>query len=238
MHDFVSGLSDPVRAEFESLCTETLYPRGAVIYANGDAPRAMYRLVEGAIKLCNFTIDGNEVLAGEFRPGDCFGEMSLVDGLPRNSNTIAVAECRVAVLSFQDFNLLRKKHREFGDQLMFMLCLRLRYMHAYAEEALGFPLRVRLARILHRLAYTHGTPVPAADTLSVEISHEDLGKMTGSTRQSVSRELKSLEQEGVIELSYGRVVIADMQNLAERYEAATGVEQLAPAYGSAKFSES
>ena len=103
MHDFISDLPDAVREEMESLSTIRRVKKGEAVYAKGDESIELYQLLQGAIKLCNYSLDGKEILMGEFRPGDCFGEMGLIDGLPRTSFAVAVRDSRVRVLSKPNF---------------------------------------------------------------------------------------------------------------------------------------
>jgi CRP-like cAMP-binding protein len=110
-----------------------------------------------------------------------------------------------------------------------MLCRRVRFLYSLNEDAAGLKLHVRLARVIHRLAYSHGH-TPAQGRPYIEISHEELSKMLGASRQSVSKELKSLEREGDIELRYNKIHICDLERLADKYEKAVGMEQITASY--------
>ena len=84
LHDFISELPDHIKEDISRLSTERTLSRGDAAYRKGDPPGEVFRLLEGAVKLCNYSLDGREMIAGEFRPGDCFGEMGVIDGLPLN----------------------------------------------------------------------------------------------------------------------------------------------------------
>ena len=229
MHDFVSGLPDAVREELASLSTVRWVSKGEAVYAKGDESTGLYRLLDGAIKLCNYSLDGKEILMGEFRPGDCFGEMGLIDGLPRTSFAVAVRDSRVSVLSKPNFFKLYKKHPQISWQLNLVQCRRIRFLFSLTEDAAGLNIHLRLARAIHRLAYSHGYR-DEDDGVYIDVSHEELSKMLGVSRQSVSKELKLLEHEGDIDLRYGKIFIRDLLALGDRYEKAVGMEQVAPLY--------
>ena len=229
MHDFISELSDPVRAELESLSAVRRVTKGEAVYARGDESRELYRLLEGAVKLCNYSLDGKEILMGEFRPGDCFGEMGLIDGLPRTSFAVAVKDSRLSVLSKPNFFTLYRAHPEISWQLNLVQCRRIRFLYGLTEDAAGLNIHFRLARAIHRLAYSHGYR-GGDERVYIDVSHEELSKMLGASRQSVSKELKLLEREGAIELRYGKIYICDIAALGEKYETAVGMEQVAPLY--------
>ena len=229
MHDFFSGLPEPAREEWERLSSLRKLGRGEAVYRQGDQPVELYRLIEGAVKLCNYSLDGGEIVAGELRPGDCFGEMGIIDGLPRVSNAIASRDSRVSVLAHKDFRILREKYRDIDRQLNLILCRRVRFLYSLNDDAAGLKLHERLARVIHRLAYSHGNQDEQRERY-IEISHEELSKMLGATRQSVSKELKSLEREGDIELRYGKIYICDLAMLGEKYEKGIGMEQVTALY--------
>ncbi|MCB1678081.1 MAG: Crp/Fnr family transcriptional regulator [Halioglobus sp.] len=229
LHDFISELPDPVQREYERLGTVRKLARGEAAYRKDDPPLELFRLLEGGIKLCNYSLHGAEIIMGEFRPGDCFGEMGIIDGLPRVSHAIASKDSRLSVISKQNFDRLCDRYPEIYRQLNLMLCRRVRFLYALNEESISLKLHVRLARVLRRLAYSHGRISDDHESL-IEISHEELSNMLGASRQSVSKELKLLEREGDIELRYGKIFFKDLDELGKKYETAIGLEQVTPSY--------
>lgn len=147
-------------------------------------------------------------IMGEFRPGDSFGDMGIIDGLPRVSHAVAAKNSRGSVVSKQDFENLCDEYPEIYHQLTRMMCRRVRFLYSLNEDSVGLKLQVRLARTLHRLAYSHGFRNELGE-IYIEISHEGLSNMLGASRQSISKELKLLEREEEIELRYGKICIRD-----------------------------
>lgn len=78
LHDFISELPEPVQEEIIRLSTVRHLATGEAAYLKNDPPLELFRLMEGAIKLCNYSQEGVEIIAGQFRPGDCFGESSII----------------------------------------------------------------------------------------------------------------------------------------------------------------
>ncbi len=229
LHDFIGDLPEAIQADIEKASSVRCYAKGEAVYRKDDQPAEVYRLLEGAVKLCNYSLDGAEIIAGEFRPGDCFGEMGVIDGLPRVGNAIASRDSRIRVINKQQFESLYDRYPQISQELNRVLCRRVRSLYSLNDELLGLKLNMRLGRILHRLAYSHGCDNELGEKF-IEISHEELSKMLGASRQSVSKELKALEREGDIELRYGKIYFSDLENLCEKYEKSVGMEQLAPLY--------
>ncbi len=229
LHDFIGELPQQVQEEIAHASTVRHLAIGEAAYRKDDLPREIFRLTEGAIKLCNYSLDGAEIAMGEFRPGDCFGEMGVLDDLPRISHAIASRASVVRVISKQSFETLCEEYSIINRHLARMLTRRVRFLYSLLEESIGLKLHVRLARVLHRLAYSHGLRI-GQNRIHIEVSHEELSNMLGASRQSVSKELKSLESEGDIELRYGKIFFRDLGLLGEKYEQAIGMEQFTPIY--------
>ena len=77
------------------------------------------------------------------------------------------------------------------------------------------PLRVRCARVLYSLMRQYGVKRGDCIEISLKLSQEELADMIGRTRQSVNKELKVLEREGVLQMAYSHFVIMDEKALSE-----------------------
>ncbi|RLQ22285.1 Crp/Fnr family transcriptional regulator [Seongchinamella sediminis] len=229
MHAFVSELSPEARGAFEALSSLRRLGKGEAVYRQGDEPNELYQLVEGRVRLCNYSLEGKEVVSGEFQPGDCFGEMGMIDGLTRVSHAIASCDCVVRVLSRAGFDTLTAKFPEVDRKIAVMLCHRVRYLYSLNEEASELTLHQRVARCVLRMAYSRESNNPERE-LYIAISQEELGQMLGASRQSINKELKALVCEGSIELRYGRIYIQDLEQLKEQYEYLLGMEPITPGY--------
>lgn len=73
MHDFVSTLSPAAQDRFDALSVQRQVGKGEAVYRQGDDPNELFQVMEGAVKICNYSLEGREVVTGEFQPGDCFG---------------------------------------------------------------------------------------------------------------------------------------------------------------------
>lgn len=229
LHDFLSALPAPVREEVEQRCFVRHVVKGEAIYRQGDAPNEMYQLLKGGVKLCNYTLDGKEIVGAEFLSRDWMGEMGIIDGLPRVSHAIAVKNSTLRVLSKKHFNELIAKHPSISLQLNIMLCRRLRMAWLVREEGSSLSMRECLARAIHRLSYSHGLTDPLKG-LYIAFSQEGLGKMLGVSRQSINKGLKPLVDEGLIDVQYGKIFIQNLSGLHEKYESLMSMEQIVAVY--------
>ncbi len=218
MHDFIGELPEAIREEVLELSSLRKFKAGEAIYRQGDAPNELYRLNTGGVKLCNYSLDGKEFLAGEFRPGDCFGEMGMIDRLPRISNAIATQDSTVSVFSRRDFEQCVSRYPQFSRHLMEMLCRRIRFLYSVHEESRELSLQERLALTLYRLALGDSVKDEGGEGIYVRASQEELGRLLGVSRQSINKTLRTLVDEGSVKVRYGKIFFRDIETFRQTYD--------------------
>ena len=229
-HNWLAPLSSNVLSDIrQHMFTKTLCDGEAVYHIGGEA-NELYQVLEGKVKCNMYSFDGKEVVLTTFLPGDTFGELGLLDGLPRAANTFAIGQTKLQVLSKQHFSELSKKHPEINAQLVVMFSHRMRMAFTVNTDNLTLTLRDRLARCIHRIAVSTSIDGNEKREVLLDISHEELARMVGASRQSVSKELKKMEKEGSIEIKYGKILVNDYASLSEQFEHLLGQEQITPDY--------
>lgn len=200
-------------AQFAALAHRRQLANGEMLYARRDPAEALYGLIRGRIRLSNVAPDGREVLMALFEPGDWIGELSLFDGLPRTHDAMAMGEAEVFVLPRAKLLSLLDAEPRLYRHLAARLARQLRLALSYIDDAVFLPLSLRLAKRLLQLARVYGQDTGQGLLLDLHLPQEDLGRMLGASRQSVSKELRQWERQGLITLDYGRIVIRDLPAL-------------------------
>jgi CRP-like cAMP-binding protein len=90
-----------------------------------------------------------------------------------------------------------------------MLDARLRSTSQALLEALYFPAETRVLRRLSRLAALYSSP-------SIPLTQDDLASLAGTTRQTVNRVLGQAQEDGLVQLSRGRITVTDPSELSRR----------------------
>ncbi len=190
--------------------------RGDSLFLKGSAPDALFGMVQGALRVSVAAPDGREAVIAVLEPGHWFGEVSLFVGQERVYDTCAVEPSEVAVVQAADFHHLIATQPALHMAFTRLVCLRLRQALAWIDDAILQPLPVRLA---HRLVTLDSRPARVdATTMVLAVSQEDLAFMLGVSRQSINRQLKQWEEEGVLRVGYRVVELLDRERLA-RYAA-------------------
>jgi CRP/FNR family transcriptional regulator, cyclic AMP receptor protein len=193
--------------------TLSLQP-GTAIYRKGDKSTGFYCLLEGSIKVSNLGEDGREGILSVLDAGNWFGEIGLLDGLPRPHDFTAISRCELLAIPVAAFEQLMQNNA-FARAMSVLLCMRVRALLGYADNSMLGSTRSRVAGRLLLLARGDSTMTAEARS-RVPVSQEALAMMLGLTRQTLSKELRALEKAGVLRLGYGDLHIVSMAELAQQ----------------------
>lgn len=229
-HNYIDTLPERLRERIKSQAITRHIGKSEQLYPMGSSSKEIYQVISGCVRLSNFSVEGKEMVMGSFLPGDCFGEIGVIDGSPRMSCAFATEKSAVLVISGALFKDLYQNEPDFLREINRVLCLRTRLLYGMVEDANILNLRERLARALLRLAYGSDQNPHSQEKLTITASQEELGCLLGASRQSINKELKQLCDEGLIELSYGKIRINDLDSIRDAYEDILGPGQISPAY--------
>lgn len=186
---------------------------GEMLYRKGDAAGGFYGIVSGGFKVSTLGEDGREGILSVLEAGNWFGETSLLDGQPRPHDATAVQASEVLVIQPAAFERLMQRPA-FARAIAALVCGRVRVLYGLVEDTM---LRSTQTRIVRRLlALARGDATLSLDArASVAVSQESLAMMLGITRQTLSKELKTLVRDGVLTRGYGRIEIVSLAALEQ-----------------------
>lgn len=192
----------------------TLAP-GDSLFLKGSAPDALFGVVRGVLRVSVVAANGREAVIAMLEAGHWFGEVSLLVGQERVYDTYAAETTEMAVVTANDFHHLIATRHEVHMAFTKLVCQRLRQALVWIDDAILMPLPVRLAHRLLALD-AHAADAAASDGHGARVlgvSQEDLAFMLGVSRQSVNRQLKLWEEQGVLKVDYRRIVLLDRAQL-------------------------
>lgn len=158
-----------------------------------------------------FSEDGRRFLATQFTAGHWFGEAPLLDDKARAFHAEAMEETEVAVLPASAFWHIMQSDASALLAVTRLLCARYRAALGWIEDASLRPLPARLAKRLLALADASGASGRFAS--EIRVSQEELAAQLGVARQTVNKQLKQWEREGLLLLRYASVQLCDMPAL-------------------------
>lgn len=177
--------------------------RNEVVLRIGDPTDNVYFVLSGRLRVLVSDIEGREVILSMLGAGDLFGEIGVIDDNPRSATVVAVDSSDLVVFDKDDFRRCLADNFDITLAIMRSLAGRLRVADQRIESLALLDVYGRVARLLLELAETR-------DGLKIvpsRLTKQDIAKMVGASREMVSRVMKGLTQQGLIEERDGEVVL-------------------------------
>jgi CRP/FNR family transcriptional regulator, cyclic AMP receptor protein len=192
---------DLSKAELEQLSRITPYRKfaaGDVIYHMEDPADALYFIREGMVKISMYFPNGKEMILALLGQYDIFGELLLLPSERRPNQAEAVTDTTLIVLPEEDFQRLLSQHPAIAMKFIKVMSTRLWQAQSWFAETGAFDAPGRLANLLLRLAGDFGVPGERGTVIDLQLTQQDLAKMIGATRETVSHCLAKLLEYGAV----------------------------------------
>ena len=174
------------------------YKKGQMILLEESQGETFFIIVSGAVKVTRLSDDGREVILAILGESDFFGEMSLLDGEGRSANIVANEDAEVLTLSRRDFLDCLETYPKIAIALLEELAIRLRKSDQHIESLSLSDSEHRIEITLIRFAQELGTIKQGDVKISNLPFQQDIANMAGTSRETVSRTLKLLEEKDLI----------------------------------------
>lgn len=199
-----AGAGDSLQAPAQVL----RFQRRQTLYHSGDPARSVFRVRDGLVRITRMTPEGRVLTVRHVEPGDFFGEEAFMAG---QREEIAEALTITAIEAIDPGHI--------DQQALFAitqsLSQQMQRLMDYEYHLQTGDLKQRVARYLIQLSETPlGAPTPEGMT-AVAATHELLAEGTASTRESVSKIITELRNEGYIESGYRSILLLDPESLEE-----------------------
>lgn len=192
------GLNDGELSALSQVALPRVFPKDRVVIMAEDEGDTLFLIHRGQVKVSIVSEDGREVILSILGEGDFFGEMSLLDGNPRSANVTTMSETELLMIRRPDFLRLIQKDPQIAIKLLSVLASRLRKTDRKIEGLALSDVTGRITQTLLQLAEEQGSPTPDGILVKNRPTHQELANMSGTTRETVSRVLKRLENQGYI----------------------------------------
>ncbi|THC41403.1 Crp/Fnr family transcriptional regulator [Massilia sp. Mn16-1_5] len=205
-------LSREEMARVEADCFEQFVPKGGFVCRKGEALENWVGIIEGLVKINNFSPSGKSVTFTGVTAGGWFGEGSLLKDAVRKYDVMALRDTRVARMPRATFEWLLEGSLPFNRFLLMQLNERLGQFIGQVETDRMLDVDTRVARCLAAMFNAH--LYPGVEPL-VGLSQEEIGYLSGASRQRVNGALQLLEKAGLVRLDYGGIRVLNVEGLRE-----------------------
>jgi len=199
-------MSQPAVHRLNAVMRTTRRHRGEWIFVLGDIAESIYYLQQGRMKITGLGDDGQEVLHEIIGPGEIFGDISTILGIPRTTSAQAVEDSLLCEIRRKDFETLLTSNPEIALQFLKSLGLRLKKAEAQLLNLICNDVSTRVREALIELIASQ-SETSSVEPLRIEITQQDLANLIGASRQKTWKALKELEASRVLRLKYRSILV-------------------------------
>jgi len=173
------------------------YPRGTVMFREGDAAETIYILCSGRLKMSATSQEGRTMIIRVAGSGSVLGMSAALSAAPHEATAEALEPCRVRVMPARALHTLL---RNYPESAVGAACtLATEYRTAF-EEARRIALpETPAGRVACLLLDWMAANEKKSSTITLALTHDEVASMTATTRETVTRTLSRFKKEGVIQ---------------------------------------
>jgi len=203
---YFARLNEDVLAELSRFALARRFGRGDVLFLEGALNDGLYLLRSGRVRIYKTSSEGREQVLAIVGPGESFNEVPVFDDGPNPASAQALDDSEAYLLQKADIQALLRRSPSFAAAVVQTFASRLRQLAGLIEDLSFRHVTGRVVKII----LTQDAASPAG-----RLTQQQTAAMAGTAREVVGRVLKSLEQEGIVRVERGRVVVLDRARLEE-----------------------
>jgi len=193
-------LNDREISEVTDKIVVKIYHKDEVILWEDETNSYMYLVLSGRVKVVSTNKDGKENIRAIHEAGDSFGELSMLDSKTSPAEVKAMEDTTAAKISKSNFFEILHTQGKVLDNLLQMLCGRLRDSWERVDLGEKKSSTQRITILFQHLALTYGMPIVEGTLLNIRLTHQTLASMTGMTRETITRGLDLLQKDNCIRM--------------------------------------
>ncbi len=188
------------------------FRRGSFLLRAGEEIDALYIILSGRAKVLIPDEEGHEVILTVLGPHEFFGEMGLLDDLPRSASVETLETCEMLRLSKAGFTNVLKDNFELAMLIVRNLVRRMRDADRKIESLALIDVYGRVARLLIDMAQN----VEGKWIVEHAPPKEEMARMIGASGRMIRRVVKDLHKKGLIRAEKRRIQILDKASMQKR----------------------
>ncbi|HZG77262.1 MAG TPA: Crp/Fnr family transcriptional regulator [Paenibacillus sp.] len=197
------------------LFQENKWNRGKLLFMEGDPGDELFLVKTGVVKIYRFD-DEKEIILALFGPGDFFGEMAVIQpALNRSATAETLESCLIYTMKRAAFYEFMEKHPRICIKLLEVTVQRLRNANDQIYNLTFLDVRSRIIRTILRLAEERGVKLGDGLLVDIRMTHQQLANFAGTARESATKVLQELSEEGIIVVEKKRIFLPDHGKLKE-----------------------
>jgi CRP/FNR family transcriptional regulator len=178
-----------------------LYPKGSLLFVEGEEPRGVFILCSGRAKLTTSSTEGKTLIVKIAEPGEVLGASATILGKPYEVSAETIEPSQLNFIKRDDFLKFLGSHAEACMHTAQQLSEK--YHSAQREiRSLGLSQTTseKLARLLLDWCDRSGEATTKGVRIKVLLTHEEIAQMIGTTRETVTRLLSDFKRKKIIDV--------------------------------------
>jgi len=182
----------------EKFTSQRTYERGQSVYCMGDPTEELFQINSGRVKIVRVSPDGQQKILDIYQAGDFFGELCICGGHKRTEQAVALEPLTVTSFLMSELMKILGRKPEMALGLLQLLCTRLGEAQDQIAVLAFENIPRRLARGILRLS-RGADEKQAGDGVRLELTHEELAHLVGTSREMVTRVMTQFRQRGLLD---------------------------------------
>jgi len=191
------------------------YAAKSLVYLPADQGDSVLLLASGRVKMYHITSEGKQSILAFIDAGELFGELSLFDSGPREEFAETMEASSVILIPGSEIQLLMEEFPVVSLAITQLMGLRRRRIERRLKSLLYRSPRERIVHLLLELAEKYGRMTEQGVFIDVKLSHQEMSNVIGTTREMVTVMLGELREQRNIDITRRRIILKDMDRLAE-----------------------
>lgn len=208
-----AGLSDTELDEILPLVIQRKLRKDTVVFHEGDPASAFYLVKKGRVKIYKVSPDGREQVLAILGDNQIFGDVPTFDGGPYPATAATMADSEIYLIRREDFLEVVRRHPDIAIKVIAVLGQRLRQALELVRDLSFKQVPHRLAGLLLKLSDEYGKETENGVLITISLSRQDLADIAGTSRETVTRELKKMERVGLLEINRRHITVMDKEGL-------------------------
>lgn len=190
------------------------YAKGDLLLMEGEHTENLVIINQGTVKAYKNTNEGKEQILYIFSEGDFFGEKNLLREQEAAYCVEALEQTKVCMIRKIDFRALLQEYPNIGLKIIDELSNRMDRLESTVQSMGSKSVESRINAVLLEFANKYGKPGPQGVEFDLPLSREGIANYIGLTRETVSRKMNHLQEQGIIEMiGNKRIIILDRKAL-------------------------
>jgi len=177
------------------------YPKGQILFSEGDRTNEVYFIEQGWVNIYRMTRDGDRVSIALRTKGEFIGISEMFRTNPRDCYAQALDNIAVYSIGVDYINTLLDSHPEMQKKCLAQLSSRLHESHTTLLEFACNKAQTRMALTFLHIAEKSGMLKEGRIPVSINLTQEELAAIIGTSRQVVNGLLKEFKENGCIEMT-------------------------------------